>query len=74
MAYWIDNTDSDQTGNTKAFMCDAASDISSLPTSSAEGGGDDIVARQKVAKGSSCLCLGEGTLYILNSSDIWVQL
>ncbi len=71
--FWIDPTDNDQKGGTRAFQCDSPSDVPNLPTSTTLGKGDDETANQKVEKSSSCLCLGSGELYILNSEDEWIS-
>lgn len=72
--YWIDSTQ-EYTGTPtiRNFYCDTPADITNLPTSSSEGvqQGDDTVSCQKVSPGSSCLCIGSGELYMLNSLDQW---
>lgn len=73
--HWIDGTDRNQAGKTRSLVCDFASDLAYLPTSSAEGtGGENDTANEKVAKGSTCLCIEESAIYILNSEDTWVQI
>ena len=76
MSYWID--DSAPVGRTSrkvvSFMADSDSDIPDLPTSSSEGVSQgDSTTHMKVARGSSCLSLGSGSLFILNSSDQWIE-
>lgn len=74
--YWLDVTQN-YTGYPliRNFFCDEPSDIANLPTSTTEGvqQGSDTVSCQKVNAGSSCLCIGSGELYMLNSSDTWVS-
>lgn len=74
--YWISN-DSKIYGSSKQvpFYCDSSADIANLPTSQNAGvqQGEDNVSCLPCAKGSSCFCIGDSTLYILNSSDVWVE-
>lgn len=72
MAYWIDPT-AKCVGNVKEFYCDDASDIDTMPTSSEEGTVQEgsTSAHKKCAKGSSTYCIGNSTVYILNSLDQW---
>ena len=74
--YWINETDTGRLlSNSKQipFYCDDDSDVSALPTSSASGvqQGEDTVSCLPVGKGATCLCIGSGSLYILNSRDEW---
>lgn len=78
MAYWIDEHDPDIAGGTsnqRSFYCDNTADIPNLPGIDRYGvqQGDDTVSCQPVGAGSSCLCIGAGSLYILNSTDVWVE-
>lgn len=72
MSYWIDST-AKCVGGQKEFYCDETSDISTMPTSSAEGTPQtgDTTAHKKCAKGSSVYCIGNSSVYILNSLDQW---
>ena len=74
--YWINPNNPDMRGGCKAFECDSQSDIQNLPTSSREGvqQGDDIISCQKVAKGSTCMCMNPSSYYKLNSHDEWKQM
>ena len=78
MAYWLDeSSDANNMGSTKQkdFYCDSSADISDLPTSQHEGVPQgDTVTHKKVDKGSSCLCIGDSTLYMLNSEDQWIEM
>jgi len=74
--YWIDrNSQPKGITNQVDFYCDTTADITNLPTSQNEGvqQGNDNVSNKPVAKGSTCLCIGSSSLYILNSSDIWTE-
>lgn len=79
MAYWIDSSTS-YTGMgypvQRDFYCDTSADINDLPTSTHEGvqQGNDTVSCKPVSKGSSCLCIGSSSLYVLNSQDKWVEM
>ena len=57
------------------FICDTASDISTLPTFSSEGtGGRTAYDNQKCASGSMAIVADNGAeskQYILNNQDIW---
>ena len=57
------------------FICDTASDISTLPTSTSEGtGGKKVHDNQKCASGSIATVAENGTgskKYMLNNQDIW---
>ena len=57
------------------FICDTASDISTLPTSTSEGtGGKKVHDNQKCASGSIATVAENSTVskkYILNNQDIW---
>ena len=74
--YWID-TSSESHGSPiqTSFFCDTTSDIQNLPTSTAEGvkQGDDDISCRKCNKGSFCICIEDGSGWILNSQDIWTQ-
>lgn len=74
--YWISN-DAESHGSSKqvSFMCDSLTDISNLPTSQASGvqQGEDTASYLPCAKGSSCFCIGESSLFILNSNDVWTE-
>ena len=74
--YWINNSNETH-GSSKQvpFMCDTLADISNLPTSQASGvqQGEDTASCLPCAKGSSCFCIGESSLFMLNSSDVWTE-
>ena len=59
------------------FICDTASDISTLPTFSSEGtGGRTAYDNQKCASGSMAIVADNGAeskQYMLNNQDIWCQ-
>ena len=60
------------------FICDTASDISTLPTSISEGtGGKSKYDNQKCASGSIANVVENGAeskQYMLNNQDIWCPL
>ena len=56
------------------FICDTASDITTLPTSISEGtGGRTVYDNQKCASGSIAIVASgsESKQYMLNNQDIW---
>ncbi len=56
------------------FFCDSASDIPTLPTSKALGTGGSIPEENEVcAAGSSAYVVSDGTLYMLNNEDNWIE-
>lgn len=66
--YWRDK-------DTNCLICDVRSDISNLPTSQQAGvqQGEDNVSYLPCAKGEKCFCIGESSLFILNSNDVWTE-
>ena len=76
MAYWIDATTKSNNGRQWQFYVDSDSDIRKLPTSSAPGTqqGDDTVSCLPCGKGSVAFSIASGNLFVLNSSDNWVQI
>ena len=76
--YWIDEKNTKLNGTSKqvSFYCDSSSDIVNLPTSKTYGvkQGDDNCSNLPVNKGSSCLCIEDSTLWILNSLDTWIRI
>ena len=76
MAYWINQAGNSTRPNWRQFYCDADSDIANLPTSAAAGvkQGGDSTAHKACSVGSECLVLGTTSVYVLNSSDNWVEL
>lgn len=74
MAYWIDYNNSYVPSRQMSYMCDTASDIADLPTSSNEGAiMNDDVTHKTCKEGSFCLCIGDSSGWILNSNDEWVK-
>lgn len=57
------------------FLCDTASDVTTLPTSTSEGtGGKSAYDNQKCASGSIAIVAENGAeskQYMLNNQDIW---
>ena len=76
MAYWINQAGNKNRPNWRQFYCDTDTDIVNLPTSAVEGvkQDGDSTAHKCCSVGSECLVLGSTSVYILNSSDTWVEL
>lgn len=77
MAYWIDHRSKVAAGGTRtlSFYADTEADIATLPTSTTEGtGGLDSTDNRVVGYGSDCICIANSLVYVLNSSDEWVQM
>jgi len=77
MAYWIDPRTQVPAGGTRtlSFYADTEEDIAKLPTSTQEGtGGLDRTDNRPVEQGSDCICIGNSSLYVLNSEDVWVKM
>lgn len=51
------------------LICDNSSDIENLPTQT----DDKKLGYGKAAMGSTCICIGAGALYMLNSSGVWAK-
>lgn len=75
--YWYDdNSDKDPTSRRVIdFIMDSAADLSSLPGINKYGTPqpDDSTVHLPVEKGSSVLCIGDASLYILNSQNQWIK-
>lgn len=76
MAYWINQAGNSTRPNWRQFYCDTDTDIANLPTSDTEGvkQDGDSTAHKACSVGSECLVLGTTSVYVLNSSDNWVEL
>lgn len=76
MAYWINQAGNKNRPNWRQFYCDTDTDIANLPTSDTEGvkQDGDSTAHKACSVGSECLVLGTTSVYVLNSSDNWVEL
>ena len=76
MAYWINQAGNKNRPNWRQFYCDTDADISTLPTSTTKGTkqNGDSTAHKCCSVGSECLVLGTTSVYVLNSSDKWVEL
>lgn len=64
MAWWESPQSQLNNSKERSFFADSDSDISDLPTSD-----DDY--EPGVEPGSSCLSIGSGTVYILDSDRAW---
>lgn len=76
MAYWIAAGGNPGASRQVQFYMDEDSDKNNLPTASASGvkQGGDSASYLPVGKGSVALSISSGKLFILNSSDEWVQM
>lgn len=76
MAYWINQAGNRNRPDWRQFYCDADTDVTNLPTSKSEGvkQDGDSTAHKRCSVGSECLVLGSTSVYVLNSSDTWVEL
>lgn len=76
MAFWIN--ESAKVGNARQlqFIMDSDSDKNNLPTSSTSGTqqGNDTVVNLPCGKGSTAFSIASGKVFILNSSDSWVEI
>lgn len=76
MAYWINESGNRNNSAWRFFMCDFVSDLTELPTAFKEGipQPNDTVCKNKCAPGSQCLCLEDGSVWILGKdTDKWVK-
>ena len=76
MAYWIN--ESALVGNMKQvqYLMDTDTDKTSLPTSTTPGvqQGVDQTMHLPCGKGSVALSIASGKIFMLNSSDSWVEI
>lgn len=72
--YWIQ--DIDVKNGIKNFCCTSISDIATLPTTAAEGveQKNEVSAHEIARRGSSCLCLEDGSYYMLTPDDLWMKI
>lgn len=75
MAFWFKAGSDPGSSRQVEFVMDSDSDKSKLPTSSAPGTqqGEDDVVNLPVGKGSVALSIATGKIFMLNSSDTWVE-
>ena len=76
MAYWINQSGSDNRPNWRQFYCDTDTDVENLPTSRSNGvkQDGDSTASEACSIGSECLVLDSASVYVLNSSDKWIKI
>lgn len=76
MSYWIDATTKANNPRQLQFYVDTDADISKLPTTSTNGvkQGNDSFSCRPCGKGSVAFSIASGNLFVLNSSDNWVQI
>ena len=74
--YWIDASTQSNSSRQFQFFMDTDADKNNLPTSTTPGvqQGDDEVSCLPCGKGSTVLSIESGKAFILNSSDVWVQI
>lgn len=76
MAYWIDASAKVNNSRQITFYMDGDSDKNSLPTASAAGvqQGDNETNHLPCGRGSKALSIATGKIYILNSTDQWIEI
>ena len=76
MAYWFAAGHDPGASKQVQFLMDTDSDKSSLPTSSSSGEkqGTDNTSCLPVGKGSIAFSIATGKVFMLNSSDQWIQI
>lgn len=75
MAYWINDTAPFSPTRQMQYIMDADTDKDNLPTATAEGASqDDSVTHLKCGKGSTALSIESGKIFMLNSSNSWVEI
>lgn len=75
MAFWFKAGSDPGSSRQVEFVMDSDSDKSKLPTSSALGtqqDADDVI-NLPVGKGSMAFSIATGKIFMLNSSDTWVE-
>ncbi len=80
--FWIDTSDTGRLQNSDRqipFWADSESDVANLPKMGIYGvqQGDDTISCRPVGKGSTCMCINNGsgsTLYVLNSNNDWIKM
>ncbi|MCM1189323.1 MAG: hypothetical protein NC541_08505 [bacterium] len=76
MAYWIHEAGNKNNSLWRFFMCDSLSNLRDLPTATKEGQPqeNDTVCKNKCAPGSQCLCLEDGSVWLLGKdTDQWIK-
>ena len=75
MAFWFKAGSNPGSSRQVEFIMDSDSDKSKLPTSSAPGTQQDTddVINLPVGKGSMAFSIATGKIFMLNSSDTWVE-
>lgn len=75
MAFWFKAGSNPGSSRQVEFVMDSDSDKNNLPTSSAPGtqqDADDVI-NLPVGKGSAAFSIATGKVFMLNSSDTWVE-
>lgn len=76
MAYWIHESGNKNNSLWRSYMCDHISDLNDLPTQANEGKPqpNDTVCKYRCAPGSQCLCLEDGSIWVLGKDDDkWIK-
>lgn len=76
MAYWINESAKVGTMRQLQYIMDTDTDKTSLPTSTTAGTqqGTDQTAHLPCGKGSMALSIASGKMFVLNSSNSWVEM
>ena len=74
MSFWLNESTKVTSSRQLQFYMDTDLDISLLPTSVSYGSGDNYIYNLPCGKGSAALAIDSGNIYVLNSSDDWVEL
>lgn len=77
MAYWIHESGNRNNSMWRYFMCDHVDEINDLPTTNREGVSqpNDTICKNKCAPGSQCLCLEDGSVWVLGKdTDKWIKI
>lgn len=75
MAYWINDTARFSPTRQIQYIMDADTDKNNLPTVAADGVPQgDSVTHLKCGKGSTAFSIDSGKMFMLNSSNSWVEI
>ena len=75
MAYWLNSNAERALNGQKSYYCDSPEDITDLPTNLNEGKNmGDSVTHRKCNPGSFCLCIGDSSGWMLDSTGEWKEM
>ena len=76
MAYWINDTVKVGNARQLQFYMDADADVANLPNLTTKGAqqGEDEASNLPCGKGSTAFSIGSGSVFILNSSNVWTKI